>query len=214
METPDLAGMRTDYPRDGLTEDEAGDDPIALFRRWIDDAAAADLPEPNAMALATATTDGRPSVRTVLLKGLDERGPVFYTHYDSRKGHEIDTNPRVAATMLWHPMHRQVRIEGRAHRVDPAESDAYFAGRPRASQLGACASEQSRAIEDRAALEERLAWVATAAGDDPVRRPDNWGGFRITVDSVEFWHGRSGRLHDRLLYVRTDEGWSRTRLQP
>jgi pyridoxamine 5'-phosphate oxidase len=214
MEYPDLARMREQYARDGLDEKDAGDDPLALFRTWLGEAIMAELHEPNAMALATATTDGRPSVRTVLLKGLDERGLVFFTGYESRKGRELEANPRAAATMLWHPLQRQVRVEGAVTRVADDESDDYFASRPRGSQIGAVASPQSRAISGRDVLEERVAEVERVFAGSEVMRPPVWGGYRVALDVVEFWQGRQDRLHDRLRFVRAGDRWQRERLAP
>jgi pyridoxamine 5'-phosphate oxidase len=214
METPDLARMREEYAREGLDETAAGDDPLALFARWLDDAVDAHVHEPNAMALATATPEGRPSVRVVLLKGLDARGMTFYTNYDSRKGRELAANPWAAATMLWHPLQRQVRVEGAVARLDAAESDAYFASRPRGSRIGAVASPQSRPVTGRRDLERDFREVEEAYAGRDVDRPAAWGGYRIAIESVEFWQGRVNRLHDRLRYVRQGGGWSRERLAP
>jgi pyridoxamine 5'-phosphate oxidase len=214
MESPELARMRSEYARTGLEESAAGDDPLSLFSRWLDDAVAGGVHEPNAMALATATPDGMPSVRIVLLKGLDARGLVFFTGYDSRKGRELAANPRAAATMLWHPLQRQVRVEGSVTRLDEAESDAYFASRPRGAQIGAVASPQSRPIPDRRALEDRVAEVEHVFAERDVVRPPVWGGYRIAVESVEFWQGRENRLHDRLRFTAIDGGWTRERLAP
>ncbi|MCW2769267.1 MAG: pdxH [Aeromicrobium sp.] len=214
METPDLARMREEYTREGLDETAAGEDPLALFARWLDDAVDARVHEPNAMALATATPEGRPSVRVVLLKGLDARGLAFYTGYESRKGRELAANPWAAATMLWHPLQRQVRIEGPVVRLDAAESDAYFASRPRGSQIGAVASPQSRPVAGRQDLERGFREVEEAYAGRDVDRPPGWGGYRIAIESVEFWQGRVNRLHDRLRYVRQDGGWARERLAP
>lgn len=214
METPDLSRMRAEYAEEGLDEESAGHDPLALLGRWLDEAVEAGLHEPNAMALATATPDGRPSVRIVLLKGLDDRGLMFFTGYESRKGAELDANPRAAATMLWHPLQRQVRVEGPVTRVDEAESDVYFASRPRGSQIGAVASPQSRPIASREALEQRVLEVEQVFQDHEVLRPPIWGGYRIAPESVEFWQGRVNRLHDRLRFVRRDDRWRRDRLAP
>jgi len=214
MESPDLAHMRSEYARTGLDEASAGDDPLALFTRWLDEALVAQLHEPNAMALATATSDGRPSVRIVLLKGLDEAGLTFFTNFDSRKGVELAANPRAAAVLLWHPLQRQVRIEGPVAVLDDADSDAYFASRPRGSQIGAVASPQSRAISGREVLEERVTEVAQFFDGIAVERPPTWGGYRIGIESIEFWQGREDRLHDRLRFVRRGDAWTRERLAP
>lgn len=214
METPDLARMRAEYAREGLDEAAAGDDPLALLGRWLNEAIDAGMYEPNAMALATATPDGQPSVRIVLLKGLDDRGLTFFTGYESRKGAELDANPRAAAVMLWHPLQRQVRVEGGVTRIDEAESDAYFASRPRGAQIGAVASPQSRVISSRGVLDERVAEVTQVFDGQDVMRPPIWGGYRIALESVEFWQGRYDRLHDRLRYVRAGDGWRRDRLAP
>jgi pyridoxamine 5'-phosphate oxidase len=214
METPDLARMREEYARAGLDEAAAGDEPLGLLGRWLNEAIDAGLHEPNAMALATATPDGRPSVRIVLLKGLDERGLTFFTGYESRKGAELEANPRAAAVMLWHPLQRQVRVEGRVSRIEDAESDAYFDSRPRGSQIGAVASPQSQVIASREVLEQRVAEVSQVFEGHDVLRPPVWGGYRVALESVEFWQGRQSRLHDRLRFVRTSDGWRRDRLAP
>ncbi len=169
MESPDLARMRETYARDGLEESAAGDDPMRLFGRWLDDAVTAQIHEPNAMALATSTPDGRPSVRIVLLKGIDESGMTFYTNYESRKGHELEANPRAAAALLWHPLQRQVRVEGPVTRIADEDSDAYFHSRPHGSQLGALASPQSAVIADRAELDAHYAAAAKAYSEGRCR---------------------------------------------
>ncbi|MCW2799030.1 MAG: pdxH [Aeromicrobium sp.] len=206
--------MRSEYARTGLDEAAAGDDPLALFGRWLDEAVASQLHEPNAMALATATPDGRPSVRIVLLKGFDAGGLRFFTNYDSRKGLELGANPRAAAVLLWHPLQRQVRVEGPVSVLDGADSDAYFASRPRGAQIGAVASPQSQPIEGREALEERVAEVERLFEGTGVERPPVWGGYRLGLESVEFWQGREDRLHDRLRFERRGDGWTRERLAP
>lgn len=206
--------MRHEYADAGLDESAAGADPVALFQRWLAEAVAAGVHEPNAMALATATADGRPSSRIVLLKGFDAAGLVFFTGFESRKGRELEANPRAAATMLWHPLQRQVRVEGRVTRVDPVEADAYFASRPRDAQISAASSPQSEPIVDRAALEDRRAEVERAFEGHDVTRPESWGGYRIALDVVEFWQGRSSRFHDRLRYTLVGDLWSRERLAP
>jgi pyridoxamine 5'-phosphate oxidase len=210
-----VARLRKEYTRAGLKESDAASGPIEQFRNWFDEALAADLHEPNAMTLATATPDGRPSARVVLLKGLDERGFVFYTSYEGRKGGELETNPYCALVFYWGELERQVRVEGRASRVSEDESDEYFGSRPRGSQLGAWASEQSRPVEGRGALEERLRGLEAEYEGREVPRPPFWGGYRVEPEVVEFWQGRENRLHDRLVYRRSDNGeWGRERLQP
>ncbi len=209
-----IARLRQEYTRDGLSESDTGRDPVELFRRWFDEARVADLHEPNAMTVATTTADARPSARVVLLKGFDRRGFVFYTNYEGGKAREIEENPRAALLFYWGELERQVRIEGRAERVSAEESDAYFASRPRGSQLGAWASEQSRTVLDRTTLEERLREVEAEYEGREVPRPSHWGGYRVAPESFEFWQGRENRLHDRLEYRRAGEGWGIERLQP
>jgi pyridoxamine 5'-phosphate oxidase len=208
------ARLRREYTRAGLREYDAEEDPLEQFRRWFDEALAADLHEPNAMTLATATPDGRPSARVVLLKGFDERGFVFYTSYEGRKARELETNPYCALVFYWGELERQVRVEGRVSRVADEESDAYFAKRPRGSQLGAWVSEQSRPVRDRGALEDRLRELEAEYEGREVPRPRFWGGYRVEPETVEFWQGRENRLHDRLAYRRSEGLWRRERLQP
>jgi pyridoxamine 5'-phosphate oxidase len=209
-----VARLRREYARAGLKESDAEADPVEQFRRWFDEALAANLHEPNAMTLATATPDGRPSARVVLLKGFDERGFVFYTNYEGRKARELETNPYCALVFYWGELERQVRVEGRASRVPDEESDAYFEGRPRGSQLGAWASEQSRPVRDRRTLEARLRELEAGYEGREVPRPPFWGGYRVEPETMEFWQGRENRLHDRLRYRRSDGLWRRERLQP
>ena len=209
-----LARLRKEYTSAGLTESAADPDPIAQFRRWFDTALAADLHEPNAMTLATATPEGRPSARIVLLKGFDERGFVFYTSYEGRKSEEIEANPRCALVFYWGELERQVRVEGGVSRIPEEESDEYFGSRPRGSQLGAWASEQSRPVEGRDALEERLRNLEAEYEGREVPRPPFWGGYRVEPEIIEFWQGRENRLHDRLVYRRSGGSWRRERLQP
>lgn len=196
-------------------EAQAAGDPVDQFDRWFTEAAAEDLPEPNAMTLATATAEGRPSARMVLLKGYDERGFTFFTNYESRKGDELDTNPQVALVFFWPTLHRQIRIEGQAQRLLPEESDDYYAGRSRGSQIGARASQQSAVLPNREVLEQQVAAVDAEFTGQPVPRPDFWGGFRVAPESIEFWQGRTSRLHDRLRYNRLADGaWIIERLSP
>lgn len=212
---PSLAELRREYSAAGLTEADAGDDPFALFRRWFDQALAAGLHEPNAFALATSTPDGLPSARLVLLKALDARGFTFFTNSDSRKAREMAANPRVAMVFPWHPLERQVRVEGTVEVVTPAESDAYFVTRPLGSRLGAWASAQSAVIPDRAFLEKRHAELMAKYPDGNVPRPPNWGGYRVLPDLFEFWQGRASRLHDRIVFARRADGsWAKSRLSP
>jgi len=209
-----IADLRKNYTHGGLSEAEAGDDPVTLFQAWFVAAAEGGLPEPNAMTLATATPDGKPSARVVLLKAFDERGFTFFTNYDSRKGTELTANPQAALVFLWHEFERQIRVEGRVERSSDAESDEYFHVRPLGSRLGAWASGQSAVIPDREFLETRQAeWTAKYAGQE-VPRPPHWGGFRVVPESVEFWQGRPSRLHDRIRFQRTSVGWQRERLSP
>jgi pyridoxamine 5'-phosphate oxidase len=189
------------------------EDPLERFQAWYEQAVAAGVVEPEAMALATSTPDGAPSVRFVLLKGIDERGVSFYTNYESRKGRELDANPRAALAVLWKPLHQQVRLEGPVERLSAEESDAYFASRGRGSRLGAWASKQSSEIPDREALDTALA-AADARYPDDIPRPPYWGGFVLRPDVVEFWTGRPDRLHDREEFRREGEGWRSRRLSP
>jgi pyridoxamine 5'-phosphate oxidase len=209
-----LADLRQEYDLAGLSEADAGDDPFALFRRWFDQAVAAGLSDPNAFILATSTPDGAPSARAVLLKGLDARGFTFFTNYDSRKGRELAENPRAAMVFLWHPLERQVRVEGTVEVVTAAESDEYYAVRPLGSRLGAWASPQSAVIPDRVFLESQHAALTAKYADGAVPRPPNWGGYRVLPAVIEFWQGRRSRLHDRIRFTRAGETWVRDRLAP
>lgn len=197
-----------------LTEAAAAADPIDQFRRWYDDPRRLTLAEPDAVTLATADPDGRPSARTVLLRGFDARGFVFYTHYTSRKGRELEANPRAALLFYWPEPSRQVRIEGAVSRVSQAESDAYFAARAWESRIGALASPQSQPLGSRAELDERYRSLAEEHRDRDVPRPEQWGGYRLVPDVMEFWQARSHRLHDRLEYRRDRSSWRMRRLAP
>ena len=197
----DASSLRKEYTSAGLDKADVDPDPIVQFHAWFEKAVEADLHEPNAMILATATTDGKPSARTVLLKGYDERGFVFYTHYEGRKARELETNPRCALLFYWGELERQVRIEGRASRLSGEESDAYFAGRPRGSRLGAWASEQSRPVEDRNVLEERVRTLEAEYEGREIPRPPFWGGYRVEPDTIEFWQGWSTRTPQLRAYL-------------
>lgn len=209
-----LADLRREYTQRGLTETEAAAEPFAQFRIWFEQALAANVHDANAMVLATATPDGRPSARVVLLKGFDERGFTFFTNGLSRKGREMAANPRVALTCFWPELERQVRIEGTAVATSPEESDAYFASRPVESRFGAAISPQSVVIPTRQFLEDGLAALKVKYPDGNVPRPPHWGGFRVTPEAVEFWQGRPARLHDRIQYTRNSGGWRLARLAP
>lgn len=214
-----IADLRIDYRRATLDERDVALDPVRQFERWFDEAVKAEVPEPNAMTLATIGADGRPSARIVLLKGFDERGFVFFTNYASRKGRDLAAHAAAALVFFWIELERQVRIEGIVTKVDDAESVAYFASRPRLARIGAWASPQSEPIDGRAALEANFAAMEAQhrdAGDD-VPRPPHWGGYRLEPDVLEFWQGRSSRLHDRIRYRRGAENpevWTIDRLAP
>ena len=190
------------------------DEPLVQVRRWFAEAEAATLPQPNAMMLATVGPDGQPSARMVLLKEIDDRGFVFFGNYESRKGKELAAQPVAALVLYWQPLHRQVRVEGRVERLTAEDSDAYFATRPRGSQLGAIASPQSQVIADRAVLDRRVAELDAELAGAPPPRPANWGGYRVIPDAIELWQGQTNRLHDRVRYRRAAAGWVKERLAP
>jgi pyridoxamine 5'-phosphate oxidase len=211
--TDRYADVRREYALGGLAEGDLPPDPYAMFQRWYHDAMTAGVYEPNAMVVATVGGDGQPSARLVLLKGFTREGWVFFTNLASRKGAELTANPRVALLFPWHPLERQVRVDGTATLLGRDEVGTYFRTRPRGAQLGAHASHQSREVASRQELDD--AWAAAdAAYPDEVPVPDEWGGFRIVPEAVEFWQGRPGRMHDRLVYRRDGDAWSIHRLAP
>jgi pyridoxamine 5'-phosphate oxidase len=210
-----LRTTREPYEDRALLECDMPPGPIDALRKWIDEAFHhPEIREPNAMCVATVGPDMQPSARIVLLRGLDDRGLVFYTSYFSRKGHHIEANPRAAATFYWPPLHRQVRVEGTIAKISDDESDAYFASRPRGHQLSAWSSEQSEPVENRNMLEERMEHFEARFEGEDVPRPHSWGGYLITPERVEFWQGRQNRVHDRLEYFRDASAWRLRRLQP
>ncbi|MFC0409463.1 pyridoxamine 5'-phosphate oxidase [Roseomonas elaeocarpi] len=199
---------------DASTDFERATDPFPLFDRWMADAEQSEPNDPNAVCLATATPDGRPAARIVLLKSVDPRGFVFHSHYTGRKGEEMAANPQVALCFHWKTLHRQVRVEGRVERASAEESDSYYASRARTSRLGAWASRQSQPLRDRAELEAALREVEARFPGEDVPRPEHWGGFRVVPTVVEFWQDAPYRLHDRRVFTRTGEGWATQRLYP
>lgn len=209
-----LADLRRDYSLAGLAEKDLARDPYRQFEKWFAEAQAAKIPEPNALVLATATKDGRPSSRTVLLKGVDGRGFVFYSNYHSRKGRELEANPRASLTFPWIAIERQVIVDGTITQVAREESEAYFHSRPRASQLSAWVSSQSTIIPDRRMLEDSMKALEQKYAGQEVPLPPHWGGWRVLPETIEFWQGRRTRLHDRLRYRRQTDGWTIERLAP
>jgi pyridoxamine 5'-phosphate oxidase len=211
----DLTSIRTDYAREGLRESDLDPSPIAQLEKWLNEAIAAEHPEPTAMMLATASPEGEPAARVVLLKGLGAGGLVFFTNYESDKGRQLADNPRASAVFFWVLLERQARVSGTVSRVAREETEAYFRSRPRESQLGTWASAQSSVLEGREALETRLAEVRARFGDGEVPCPPMWGDYRLVPDRLEFWQGRPSRLHDRLRYTRKGEAsWLVERLSP
>lgn len=218
MEKRGVASIRTDYTRDELLESIVASDPIVQFQQWFNDALANEVMEPNAMALATVSSDGKPASRIVLLKGFDGQGFTFFTNYDSRKGKHLMQQKDAALLFFWPELQRQVRIEGPVYKIDASQSDEYFASRPKGSQLGAWASPQSSAIPGRETLEDNInALEATYLEQEIVPRPPHWGGFLLSPSMIEFWQGRASRLHDRIVYTKdsaSENRWFIERLAP
>ena len=208
-----IADLRQEYMRAGLSETQADADPLRQFERWFEDAQRAKLPLPNAMTLATVTAAGAPSARIVLLKGVERGGFVFYTNYLSRKGRELEKSARACLLLLWSDLERQVRIDGAVEKVTPAESDAYYATRPLGARLSAWASSQSEKVDSRKVLESSMEDAKRRHGESPPR-PPQWGGYRVMPQEIEFWQGRADRLHDRLVYRRKGDSWAIERLSP
>lgn len=210
-----IADLRQDYTLQGLSETEINSNPFLQFKEWFDQALSANILEPNAMTVATATTEAKPSARMVLLKDFDERGFVFYTNYNSQKAQELAENPQAALVFWWAELQRQIRICGRVEKISDTESDKYFYSRPFNSRLGAWASNQSEVIENREVLEKYLEELKQKYQNQDVPRPSHWGGIRVIPTEIEFWQGRSSRLHDRLVYTRIKDGsWKIERLSP
>lgn len=209
-----LRQMRQEYAAGSLNENEMASDPIQEFEQWMDAAINAGLSEPNAMIIATATPDGKPSARVVLLKEFNQEGFVFFTNYNSRKGKELKQNPSAAILFDWHDIERQVRIEGMVEKISEEASDEYFNSRPESAKIGAWASPQSRIIKDRDELEKLQEEIEDQFDDLPVHRPSHWGGYLVRPTSIEFWQGRPNRMHDRIVYYKTEDGWTMHRLAP
>ncbi len=215
MQPEELASLRQDYQKAALDVADAGDSPFSFFQKWLDEAATAGIKEPNAMTLATVDAEGSPHARTVLLKGMEAGQFVFYTNYESDKAAQISANSKAALLFFWPELERQVRVEGSIEKVAEAVSDAYFSVRPRGSQLGAWASPQSREVRSRAALEEAFREAeARFEGTENIPRPLHWGGYGVEAMRIEFWQGRSSRMHDRVVFEKSGAGWKKFRLAP
>ncbi|MFO1040628.1 MAG: pyridoxamine 5'-phosphate oxidase [Planctomycetaceae bacterium] len=203
-----------DFTRSRLHEDELAADPFVQFQKWVDDAVAAHIFDWETITVATATSDGAPSARTLFLRGADQRGFVFYTNYESRKGMQLAENPRAAMVIHWRELERQISIEGTVEKISAAESDAYFATRPEQSQLGAWSSRQSQPLDSAETLSQRVEENRQRFAGSPIPRPPHWGGYRVVPSRIEFWQGGPGRLHDRFVYLRQGDTWTWSRLNP
>lgn len=210
----DIANLRRNYTSRGLNEVDLLDDPVDFFQKWMREAVQSEVPEPNAMSLATVSDDGSPNTRIVLLKGISDRSIQFYSNYTSNKGKDLDANPYAAVNFWWAELERQVRMKGEVEKLSREESDSYFQSRPRESQLGAWASEQSSPTDGREELRKSFEQVEKKFRNEPVPTPEFWGGYKINLHEIEFWQGRPGRLHDRILYTFENDNWSFKRLQP
>jgi len=210
----DLAQLRENYTKGGIRDEGLPPGPVPMFIRWVDEAIASEVNEPNAMSLATISENGRPNVRIVLLKGIEGNKLEFYTNYLSQKGKELDNNPFAAAAFWWPELERQVRIRGRVEKLAREESEEYFQSRPRESQIGAWVSDQSTPVESREQLREKAESVLKRFDGKDVPTPEFWGGYSIRIEEIEFWQGRPGRLHDRILYTQSGKAWKKERLQP
>lgn len=210
----DIAELRRRYTKGGLTEEMLPTDPLQLLREWVEQAVVTGVAEPNAMALATVRKEGIPDVRIVLMKGIEEESVLFYTNYTSQKAADLQAHPHAGCSIWWPELERQIRIRGSVEKVSREQSADYFARRPRESQIGAWASSQSQVVEGREELQRRFRELERRFEGKPVPLPDHWGGFRILVSEIEFWQGRPGRMHDRIRYRKSSEGWTRERLMP
>lgn len=214
MKTEEIQKLREDYQKGSLDESDVDRNPYEQFKKWLDEAVTSEVPEPNSMSLATVDASGKPHVRIVLLKGIDERGFIFYSNYDSDKGSQMDVNPNISLCFLWKELERQVRISGKVTRLDREESEEYFKSRPRMSQLGALASNQSEEIESRAVLEERFSSFEAKYEGKEIPMPEQWGGYMVEPTEIEFWQGRRSRLHDRIVFSQDNSNWKIKRLSP
>lgn len=214
MKTEEIQKLREDYQKGSLDESDVDRNPYEQFKKWLDEAVTSEVPEPNSMSLATVDASGKPHARIVLLKGIDERGFIFYSNYDSDKGNQMDGNPNISLCFLWKELERQVRISGKVTRLDREESEEYFKSRPRMSQLGALASNQSEEIESRAVLEERFSSFEAKYEGKEIPMPEQWGGYMVEPTEIEFWQGRRSRLHDRIVFSQDSSNWKIKRLSP